>query len=114
MGLCCMRQPSYCLQLSFMEPNLADFKHNARDPACPHPKLPDRVLHVLDFASIPLAIIQGHYRAARREALRYIPELVQPVGVLECVSIRCHSSIMLQGLEESEAVAAWWWGRAAG
>jgi len=33
---------------------------------------------VLAFASIPLATIQRHYREARRELWRHLPELTGP------------------------------------
>jgi len=70
--------PPYSPNLSSIEPTFADYKRNVRDLTYHHPELPDRLTHVLAFASIPLATMQGHYREARRELWRHLPELTGP------------------------------------
>lgn len=77
-----MRLPPYSPDLSAIEPTFADYKRQARDITFRHPDLPDRMVHVLAFASIPLSSIQGHFREARRQTLRHIPELNAPGGPL--------------------------------
>jgi len=59
--------------LSSIEPTFADYKANVRDLAFGHPDLPDRMLHVLSWASVPPAAIRGHYHEARRQSLRHLP-----------------------------------------
>lgn len=84
-GVFLLRLPPYCPNLSAVEPTFADYKREARNIAYHHPDLPHRLLHVLSFASIPLATIQGHYREARREMSRHLPELTGPGAPLEGV-----------------------------
>eukprot|EP00170_Pyropia_yezoensis_P002701 contig_11353_g2706 len=55
-----MLLPPYSPNLSAIEPTFADYKRKARDITFRHPDLPDRMAHVLAFASIPLSSIQGH------------------------------------------------------
>jgi len=80
-----MRLPPYCPHLSSIEPTFADYKAKVRDLAFGHPDLPDRMLHVLAWASVPPAAIRGHYHEARRQSLRQLPELTGPGGPLEGV-----------------------------
>ena len=70
--------PPYSPNLSSIQPTFADYKRNVRDLTYHHPELPDRLKHVLAFASIPLATIQGHFREAQRELWRHLPELTGP------------------------------------
>ena len=80
-----MRLPPYCPHLSRIEPTFADYKAKVRDLAFGHPDLPDRMLHVLAWASVPPAAIRGHYHEARRQSLRQLPELTGQGGPLEGV-----------------------------
>jgi len=56
-GVLLLRMPPFSPNLSFIEPTFADFKRNVRDLTYHHPESPDRLTHVLAFASIPLAKI---------------------------------------------------------
>jgi len=84
-GALLLHLPPYCPNLSSIEPTFADYKRAVRDLAYHHPEMPDRLSHVLAFASIPLTSIQGHYREARRELWRHLPELTGPGMPLEGV-----------------------------
>ena len=77
--------PQFTVPLSSIEPTFADYNRNVRDLTYHHPELPDRLTHVLAFASIPLATIQGHDREARRELWRHLPELTAPGRPLQGV-----------------------------
>jgi len=57
----------YFPNLSSIGPTFADYKRAVRDLAYHRPEMPDRLSHVLAFASIPLRSIQGYYSEARRE-----------------------------------------------
>jgi len=80
-----MRLPPYCPHLSSIEPTFADYKAKVRDPAFGHPDRPDRMLHVLAWASVPPAAIRGNCHEALRKSLRHLPELTGPGGPLEGV-----------------------------
>jgi len=84
-GALLLHLPPYCPNLPSIEPTLADYKRAVRDLAYHHPEMPDRLSHVLAFASIPLTSIQGHYREARRELWRHLLELTGPGMPLEGV-----------------------------
>ena len=53
-----------------------------------HPEVPDRLTHVLSFASIALATIQGYYLEAQRELWRHLLELTGPGRPLQGVFYR--------------------------
>lgn len=74
-GVCFVRFPPYSPMIWAVEPSLADYKRATRVIAYHHPDLPQRILHVVAFASIPLAVIQCHYREVRRELSRDLPEM---------------------------------------
>jgi len=78
-----MRLPPYCPHLTSIERTLANYKAKVRDLAFGHPELPDRMLNVSAWASVPEAAIQAHYNEARRQSLRHFPELTGPGGPLE-------------------------------
>jgi len=84
-GALVLHLPLYSPNLSSIEPTFADYKRNVRDLTYHHPELPDRLTHVLAFASLPLATIQGHYRKASRELRRHLPELMGPGRPLQGV-----------------------------
>jgi len=84
-GVLLLHLPPYSPNLSSIEPTFADYQRNMRDLTYNHPELPDRSTHVLSFASIPLATIQGHYRESRRELWRHLPELTGPGRPLQGV-----------------------------
>jgi len=80
-----MPLPPYCPHLSAINPAFADYNCFVRTLAFRNPELPDRSLHVLAFASVPLASIQGRYREARRQAMRALPEMTDPGAPLHGV-----------------------------
>lgn len=70
-----LRLSPYSPDFSAIEPAFNDYKHAVRTISYHHADLPDRIAHVLAFASLSLASVQGHYREARRQVLRNLPEL---------------------------------------
>jgi len=96
-GVLLLHLPPYCPNLLAIEPTLADYKRAVLDLMYHHPEMPDRLSHVLAFASIPLSTIQGHYREARREVWRHLPELTGPGmaldGVLPPLPVEHHAPL---------------------
>jgi len=84
-GVLLLHLPPYSRNLSSIEPTFADYKRNVRDLTYHDPELPNRLTHMLAFASIPLATIQGHYQEARRELWRHLPEFTGPGRPLQGV-----------------------------
>eukprot|EP00168_Porphyra_purpurea_P008165 TRINITY_DN2028_c0_g1_i3.p3 TRINITY_DN2028_c0_g1~~TRINITY_DN2028_c0_g1_i3.p3 ORF type:complete len:134 (-),score=10.94 TRINITY_DN2028_c0_g1_i3:137-538(-) len=70
-----LRLSPYSPDFSAVEPTFHDYKHAARTLTYRHPDLPDRMIHVFAFASLSIEAIQGHYREARRQVLRNLPEM---------------------------------------
>jgi len=87
-GALLLHLPPYCPTLSSIEPKFADYERAVRDLAYNDPEMPDRLSHVLAFASIPLTSIQGHYREERLELWWRLPELTGPGMPLEGVFSR--------------------------
>ena len=77
--------PPYSSNLHSIEPTFAAYNCNARDLTYHHPKLRDRLTHVLAFASVSLSTIKGLDSEARRELLRHLPELTGPGRPLQGV-----------------------------
>lgn len=70
-----LRLSPYSPDFSAIESIFNDHKRAVRTISHLHPDLPDRIAHVLAFASLSLESIQGHCREARRQFLRSLPEL---------------------------------------
>lgn len=70
-----IRLSPYSPDSSAIEPVFKDYKHGVRGLVFWHPLMPDRIAHVLAFSSLSLSSIQGHYREARRQVLRNLPEM---------------------------------------
>lgn len=90
-----LRLSPYSPDFSAIEPVFNDYKHAVRTILYHHPDLPDRIAHVLAFASLSLDSVQGHFREARRQVLRNLPELTGeglPLqGVFPPLPVRLHA-----------------------
>jgi len=96
-GALLLHLPPCCPNMSSIEPTFADYKLAVRDLAYRHPEMPDRLSHVLAFASIPIS--SGHYREARREFWRHLPELTGPRKPLEGFLPRLPHNRCLEALQ---------------
>ena len=84
-GVLLRHLPPYSPNLSFIEPNFAEYERNVRDMSYHHPELPDRLTQVLAFASTPLVSIQGYYWETRRKLWWHLSEMAGPGRPLQVV-----------------------------
>lgn len=74
-GVARVRLSPYLPDYSAIEPVFKDYKHEVRSLVYWHPLLHDRIAHVLGFSSLSLSSIPDHFREARRQALRNLPNI---------------------------------------